>query len=332
MPLLAAALAIAVPARAALNACTNPIASCPCAIKSPGAYTIAQAGLAVAAVPAGDCIRIAAPGVTLDLGSANITLPVGASPTSVGIHVMAGAASAVVEGAAAPAAPAIIQSFAIGIQADAPNVSLENLTAQGNEIGIKIDGSAAYGSALSVLDSSHAGIVVIRPGAGPYLTGVSVSDTRGPGIKLNNVQGALLSNITVTDSDTFGVWLRASSYNVVTNFSVSRNTSAGIYLGCFNGGVVLSRACDTVPPTPPSHGNILTAIGADPSAANGPIEPNQAYGVVIGEGNNGNRVAGVSGSGNGTDAADYNPNCGRDLWTGNQFDTTIPPGPATCIH
>jgi hypothetical protein len=48
----------------------------------------------------------------------------------------------------------------------------------------------------------------------------------------------------------------------------------------------------------------------------------------------GNRIVGVEGSGNGNgsfgvDALDGNPNCGGNLWTGNQFVITSPSG---CIH
>jgi parallel beta-helix repeat protein len=153
------------------------------------------------------------------------------------------------------------------------------------------------------------------------------------GIELNGVSGAFLNNLTVTGSATYGVWLLSSSRNVIANFSVSRNTSAGIYLGCFHSGGLLGRRCTTVPPTPPSNGNILTSVG-DPSSADGPSQPDQAYGVAIAAGNVGNRIVGVGGSGNGkgtfgVDALDGNPNCGSNLWTGNQFAIV---SPSTCIH
>ena len=66
---------------------------------------------------------------------------------------------------------------------------------------------------------------------------------------------------------------------------------------------------------------------------NAPVSASQAYGVAIGPGNVKNRVVGVSGSGNGTyDAADYNPGCGNDIWTGNQFGYSYPSGSGSCVH
>jgi len=326
---LTASVAIAAPAPArAMNACSNPIVACPCAIKSAGDYTISGPGLIAA--PPGDCIRVSVPGVTLDLASTTIS----SSPSSiadVGVHVLAAASGAVVRGTLN--APATVTGFTVGIEVDAASVTLENLVAQANVIGIRLNGGAAYGSALAVHDSSRTGILIDGSHPGPYLTGVSVDSTLGfAGIELNGVHGAFLTNLTVTGSATYGVWLRASSRNVIANFSVSHNTNAGIYLGCFRSGGLLSKLCTNYPPTPPSNGNILTSVG-DPSSADGPSQPDQAYGVAIADGNVGNRIVGVEGSGNGNgsfglDAIDGNPDCATNLWTENQFAIASP----GCIH
>ena len=312
-----------------MDACANPIAACPCAIKSAGDYTISGPGLI--ATPPGDCLRVSVPGVTLDLGSTTISSSPSSVP-SVGVHVMLNAVGAVVSGALN--APATVTGFTTGIEIDAASVTLENLTAQANGVGIQIKGGSAYGSGLAVHDSSRTGILINGPAPGPYLTGVSVDSTLGfAGIELNGVHGALLTNLTVAGSATYGVWLRASSRNVIANFSVSHNTSAGIYLGCFRSGGLLGKACTMVPPPPPSNGNILASVG-DPSSADGPSQPDQAYGVAIAAGNIGNRIVGIEGSGNGNgsfglDAIDGNLNCGTNLWTANQFAIA---SPSTCIH
>ena len=312
-----------------MDACANPIAACPCAIKSAGDYTISGPGLI--ATPPGDCLRVSVPGVTLDLGSTTISSSPSSVP-SVGVHVMLNAVGAVVSGALN--APATVTGFTTGIEIDAASVTLENLTAQANGVGIQIKGGSAYGSGLAVHDSSRTGILINGPAPGPYLTGVSVDSTLGfAGIELNGVHGALLTNLTVAGSSTYGVWLRASSRNVIANFSVSHNTSAGIYLGCFRSGGLLGKACTMVPPPPPSNGNILASVG-DPSSADGPSQPDQAYGVAIAAGNIGNRIVGIEGSGNGNgsfglDAIDGNLNCGTNLWTANQFAIA---SPSTCIH
>jgi len=312
-----------------MDACANPIAACPCAIKSAGDYTISGPGLI--ATPPGDCLRVSVPGVTLDLGSTTISSSPSSVP-SVGVHVMLNAVGAVVSGALN--APATVTGFTTGIEIDAASVTLENLTAQANGVGIQIKGGSAYGSGLAVHDSSRTGILINGPAPGPYLTGVSVDSTLGfAGVELNGVHGAFLTNLTVTGSATYGVWLRASSRNVIANFSVSHNTSAGIYLGCFRSGGLLGKACTMVPPPPPSNGNILASVG-DPSSADGPSQPDQAYGVAIAAGNIGNRIVGIEGSGNGNgsfglDAIDGNLNCGTNLWTANQFAIA---SPSTCIH
>lgn len=316
----------------ALPACANPITACPCAIKSGGYYTVSGGGIVVAASPAGDCIRVKVPGVTLDLADSNITLPVPFSSNSIGVHVNRAAHGTVVEGTS-PSAPATVQGFAVGVQIDAPGVLLENIVAQDSYVGIKINGAGAYGSALTALGSQHGGIVVNGPGAGPYLTGVSVDNTRGFGIKLNHVKGAYLTDVTVTASDTYGLWLRASSHNIVAGFNVSQNTIAGVYLGLCHSGGLLSGTCSTLTSPPSSNGNILTSTETDQSTVDAPVGASQAYGVAIGPGNVKNRVVDVSGSGNGTyDAADYNPGCGNDIWTGDQFGYSYPSGSASCIH
>jgi hypothetical protein len=327
--LLTAIVATAPASASAMSACAKLIVGCPCAIKSAGDYTISGPGLLAA--PPGDCIHVNVPGVTLDLGSATISSSPSAT-ADIGIYVLATAAGAVVKGTLN--APATVTGFTTGIRVDAPSVTLENLVAQSNNVGIRITGGSAYGSALAVHNSSLTGILISGPAPGPYLNGVSVDNTLGfAGIELNGVHGAFLTNLTVTTSQTYGVWLLASSRNVIANFSVSRNTSAGIYLGCFRTGGMLGKACTTVPPMPPSNGNILTSVN-DPSTADGPSQPDQAYGVAIAAGNVGNRIVGVEGSDNGNnlfgfDAIDGNPHCGSNTWTGNQFATV---SPSTCIH
>jgi hypothetical protein len=313
----------------AMNACANPISACPCAIRSAGDYVVSGPGLIAA--PPGDCIRVNVPGVTLDLGSATISSsPSGA--VSVGVHVLASATGAVVTGTLN--SPATVGGFTTGIEIDAPGVRLENLVAQNNGVGIQINGGSAYGSGLAVHNSSRTGILIAGPAPGPYLNGISVDGTLGfAGIELNGVHGAFLTNITVSGSATYGVWLLASWRNVIANFNVSRNTSAGIYLGCFRSGGILGKACTAIPQVSPSNGNILASVG-DPSTADGPSQPDQAYGVVIAAGNVGNRIVGIEGSGNGNgsfgvDALDGNPGCGSNLWTANQFAIVSPP---TCIH
>lgn len=327
--LLAAMAAIAPVPACAMNPCTKPITACPCAIQSAGSYTVSGPGLL--ATPPGDCIHVNVPGVTLDLGSATISSSPSAS-ADIGIWVLPSAAGAVVKGTLN--APATVTGFTFGVRIDAPSVTIENLVSQSNAVGIRIIGGSAYGSALAVHDSSLTGILIRGPAPGPYLTGVSVDNTLGfAGIELNGVQGAFLSNLTVTTSGTYGVWLLSSSRNVIANFSVSRNTNAGIYLGCFRSGGILGKACTIVPPPPPSNGNILTSV-IDPSTADGPSQPDQAYGVAIASGNVGNRIVGIEGSNNGNgsfgfDALDGNPNCGSNVWTGNQFAIV---SPSACIH
>ncbi|SRR5579871_1810509 len=326
---LLALACIAVPA-GAINTCSNPIASCPCAIVAPGVYTLASTGLIAA--PPGNCIKVNVPGVTLDLGSATIS----SSPSSsadIGVWVKAGANNVTVTGT--QGAPATITGFTTGIQIDASSVTLANVIAQTNSVGIRFNGAAAYGTGLVVHDSSRKGIVINGPGAGSYLDGVSVDTTLGfSGIELNEVSGALLNNVTVTTSATYGIWLRGSSRNTILNFNVSRNTNAGIYLGCFISGGLLGNACPpSSPPTPPSDANVLASAG-DPSSADGPTQPDQAYGIVVSTGCIRNRIIGVQATGNGNgsfgvDAFDGNPSCGQNLWSGNQFGVVNQPA---CMH
>lgn len=335
--MLGAMIAAAFAASAAMAAvpnCTNPISFCPCRITTAGeTYVIASTDQNLVTNGGGGCIRVAAPNVTLKLGSATITSSVSSSD-SIGIHVNSKARGAVVEGSSS--APAIVQDFATGIQVDAHGVTLRNLQAQNNGVGILIDGSAEYGTGLNATGNTRIGILIKGHGAGPFLNGVSVSYNIGPGLKLNGVQGAFIANLTATANATYGVWLRASSHNVISNFTASQNTVAGVYLGCLRSGGTLNGTCHSYWPIPPSDGNVITGL-SDPSSVDGPTQPAQEYGVVIGDGNRGNRVVGVTGSGNGTgtngaDAADYNSNCHGNVWQDNEFSTTIPSGPDSCVQ
>jgi hypothetical protein len=117
----------ATPAHAALpvcNATTGDITAC-CKITGPaknvsGMYNFTGT---VNATAGGDCIQIAAPGVELNLNNNSLEGSNPTAPVGIGIHVLATAPGALVNGGADlnPSASTIgsIASFATGIQNDA---------------------------------------------------------------------------------------------------------------------------------------------------------------------------------------------------------------------
>ncbi len=308
-----------------------------CTITSPGTYDLVApvSGIVNVAVAAGDCISVNAPDVTLIMHGftlRNTTL----LPAGIGIHVHAGAPRFALQGAelsqfSVPGGG--VRRFATGLQNDAANVVVENITALRNQIGFVNNG--AHATYLHIVASLSQGAGFVNRGAAALRMIQSGGDRNGAnGVKLVNTSGALVDagasnsgasgikivggggNLVTGSANTNhadGLWLFGSSGNMIVFGSFDGN-STGIYLGCSSTGNANRTKCATSA----SNNNSIVEVTAG----------SNKFGVAIDTGNGGNQVYFTFLGNVFEDAIDNNINCGTDLWRSNFFVKTS----AACIH
>jgi hypothetical protein len=107
----------------------------------------------------------------------------------------------------------------------------------------------------------------------------------------------------------YGFEIRGSCLNSFNGVSASSNGSSGIYLGCVD----------------EPYGK-CSVPGTSNQLAGAQANNNDASGIEVEKGENGDQFYGNSGSGNKVDdAIDHNPNCGTNLWFANSFTNGTPP-------
>ncbi len=313
-PAFAAMIAVALGSSgAAAAACVQSIASCGCAINSPGTYTLTGTNPMNST---GTCIDIVASNVTLVGNSISIKGP-GTNTSTFGVHIEPTANKVSLLNLTA-------EGFGQGIRVDGPNSSLIGVTTTGNNKGMVINGANAYAfSDFSVADNL-VGIQVNSTATDfAMIVGGGFFDA-GAGIKLNGVNGAFIDSFEAGGDGTFGIWLKSASNNAISDFSSVSNGIAGVYLGCNLTGPN-GTAC--LPGVSSSNGNSIMGSALSGTAHFSDVSnaTNQRFGIAVGLGNRGNRFADITGSGNlNDDALDENPNCAINRWFGNGFTTSSP--------
>ncbi len=185
-----------------------------------------------------------------------------------------------------------IQNFAIGVEVDADNATMEGLGASNN---------------------SDTGIFV--SGARDLTIGGFGGGSNGKnGMHLTNASGLLAHNFGNNANGSYGVFVQHSNNNVFSNFAAGNggaNGIAGLYIGCSTTGP--DPKCATVP----SRGNVVAhAAGA----------LNTQYGWAIDIGSTQNVMSNLNGSGNGVfDMYEGNPTCRND-WIFDIPGTSNAPG------
>lgn len=151
--------------------CPLSIRKCGCTITTAGLYTIVNN---LSAAPgAVDCIKIRSKGSILNLNGATITGPSDGTSTGAGVHVLKSASGSFVEGSGAT-----LSGWKSGVESDAPNVVIEDFTAQNNDkVGVLV---------LKTHDNSITNFVAQNNGwYGVWLAGSSQNQI-GQGQTLNN--------------------------------------------------------------------------------------------------------------------------------------------------
>ncbi len=219
-----------------------------------------------------DCLSVTAKDVLLNLNGHGLK---GRSGSGTGLRV-AGTAS---NFRMLSAEDNGIQNFAVAVEVDGDNATLEGLGASSN---------------------SDTGILV--NGANDLTIGGFGSNANGKnGIHLVNASGFLAHNFGSNSNGSYGVFVQHSNDNVFSNFAAGNggaNGIAGLYIGCSTTGP--DPKCATVP----SRGNVVAhAAGA----------LNTQYGWAIDIGSTQNVMSDLNGSGNGVfDMYEGNPTCRND--------------------
>lgn len=267
-----------------LNTCTK--------ISKAGLYEIdATSGLNSSG---GDCMVISASNVILYLNG----FPITGGGTGAGVHVIASASNAFVEGR-----EAVISGFAEGIEIDGSKDLAENFTALNNtDAGVLLNNAKQAKLSNFTADSNANDGVRIYKGS------------------YNTVAGS----VNTEANGRYGIWLLNTSHDSVGGFDAEDNSRVGVYIGCSATGPIDATCSPSIPP------------GKYNSIFNGTVQANtlntQQYGMVIDLDDDFNRVTNVSsytGFETGGDLVDENPNCANNDWFGHGI---IYQPTQSCIH
>jgi hypothetical protein len=343
-------------------AATTSIASCtaaPFVITASGSYQV-TADL----VPSGtDCIQIKANNVDLNLYNHTIS---GDFSDRSGVHIFPGFSGAHVHNLTAVSPSQNITSFVWGIVDQGAGALIENVTANGNDVGINLAGATAGQGPNGVLTNTivqnnitngnfRTGIVL---GAGFFVQEVDMnaptsggaaphgplkaksSKTKpanapilgapGSGHSFGTTNAAVGPNNQSLFNDLDGILItNGSSHNQVLANQADNNDFVGILLAFDDSEPFL----DTTP------GGGTCSTGSSGVASGNTVNSNHAsfnesFGIALecggALGNNiGNRNGGNTASGNlAFDGYDGNANCDNNRWVGNHFTTIFQP----CDH
>jgi len=161
-------------------------------------------------------------------------------------------------------------------------------------------------------------------GGNGILEDFQANENASVGVMLNRAGGNNINDYSALNNGVYGVWLQASSGNQINCSNARRNGNTGVYLGCSPSGPS-GAGCKGVAP---SNNNRIYDTDSFFSAS----DANGAYGIAIDAGNGGNIVTENRSKFNPSgDLFDNNPNCGTNLWIGNNFDSVAPPANAGCL-
>jgi hypothetical protein len=229
---------------------TQPITACG-TIDAAGSY-IVGADLQSAT---GDCIDIAAPNASLDLGNHTID---GCRGDGGGVHILAGADNArVVNGT--------VSSFVYGVEADAPFAHIIRMT----------------------LTDNVSGGVLLRNADNSRIARSYALDNGAYGLAVQSSNGVSIVDSGTAGSGTYGIWLDDASYSFVAGNRVGPAGSAGIFLGCSPSGDIGEVGCasethNLIEQNSVDAGNgigIVLGVQADTNTVAGNVNSNGTYGA-----------------------------------------------------
>jgi parallel beta-helix repeat protein len=200
------------PGRAAaqLPACPAMIDACGCVIKNSGLFGVVSSTLSTTGTTS--CIVIRAKNISINLAGTSITGPNNGSSAGAGIEIDRGSSNVFIEGNGAT-----ISGFEFGIENEATNVTVEDLTAKNNdEAGVHF--AKASNSAISAVTAQNNG------GYGIWLEGSTQNKVGGNTQVLTNVlDGILIGCQAVVGTGICSGITAQSNQNTVFNVTATNN-------------------------------------------------------------------------------------------------------------
>lgn len=305
------------PAAAGLKACLPSITTCQCNAKKPIRYIVAND--LVSGSKTLDCLSVSGAHAVIDLKGHSITGP-GAGATAAGIHILASATGALVEGSGFKNS---ISGFGSGVQIDSSKVVVVSIELVSNtSFGLFINGGT--NNAVYDLDagkendaSSGNGVagVMIKNGSNNFVDDIHAAHNTMYGIEISGGSNNSLHDLDGDFCGIYGIWINGSNGNRVVNSTGRFNSQLGLYIGCAPTGGV-GGIC----PAP--------ATGSANVVKFGQWASNTIDGIGIDSGDLANQIGISQVTSNGVaDAVDANASCGSNLWFLNQFTLT----PQACI-
>lgn len=311
------------------NRCSSEISSCGCTISKTGTYTVAN-DLDASQSNAPNCVEITADHSILNLKGHSVT----GNGTGKGIWIHNGADHVAIHGADEstylrlpdddPCAPAnsqaVVNGWNVAIQDDADYAVIQLFKSIGGNAdnpngngtaGILMNGvTGSLAADFNACYNGNAG-VIIRNSSGAKLFNFTANNNQSSGVWMSSTNGSNVDTASLGNNGSYGIWLMISSGNSVSDYGASNNGDTGTLIGCGNVHCTGNETSD------------------DNRITNGGNSGNTSAGIMIQKhnGNNMITITSNSGSPDGYDMVDLNPNCGNDVWYNNSGTTQ-----QNCIH
>jgi parallel beta-helix repeat protein len=207
-------------ADAQLPACRAMIDACGCVIRNSGLFGVVASTLSTTGETS--CIVIRAKNIALNLAGSSITGPNNGSSTGAGIEIDRGSSNVFIEGDGAT-----ISGFEFGIENEATNVTVDDLTAENNDAA-GVHFAKASNSAVSAVTAQNNG------GYGIWLEGSTQNKVGGNTQVISNfLDGILIGCKPVVGTGICGGITAQSNQNMVsdvtaTNNGTGNNSSGGV--------------------------------------------------------------------------------------------------------
>jgi hypothetical protein len=218
------------------------------------------------------------------------------------------------------------------------NTQIAGIEGKGTGAGIHILRSANNFNIGIQDDGDHAYI------GSDYGAPLWIGDQVNTAILLNHVQGSVINGAGMHAIDN-GIWIKGGRNNMVTGYETSLQTgrnNPGPSECCWE---VIASDSDAIRIDNGSTGNYIyqadvTKAGSDAAGVHVTGQAGMNFIAESAAGSSGTGIQIESGSlrnfifnndtfDNGLDLKDANPNCGTNLWSGNNFTTADPSG---CVH
>ena len=226
------------------TSCTPSISSCGCTVTQAGTFTVAEdLNASQGLTKNGNCLEVSADHVILDLmGHAII-----GNGAGIGILIQNSGHDTTVQGtdSSEPTAQAIINTWKIGLEDDANNVTIELFRQIGgnvfNQHGNAGDGvliQNASGVTVANFNASFNGGtgVNIQGGGNNRVMNCDSISNAGNGFIVASSNVNTISNCSINANAGYGVWLNVANQNQIFTSGLNGNGKIGLLVGCHKEG------------------------------------------------------------------------------------------------